>query len=116
MTKPDVLALGAGREDVADLDLIVRGYDAVDQQFDQLTPLIEARALQARRHTPAERLQRGREAQDLFEAVGLPGEPRLPLAEGLDAGLDLGAATPILRRRDDPAEIGLGQPLELLGQ
>jgi hypothetical protein len=108
MTKPDVLALGAGREDVADLDLVPRDDDTVDQQFDQLTSPIEARVLQARRDPPAERFQRGREPEYLIETVGFSGEPRLLLAEGLDASLDLGAATPILRQRDDAAEVGLG--------
>ena len=49
MTKTDVLALEAGREDVADLDLIVRNDDAVDEQLDQLPSLIEGGPLQPRR-------------------------------------------------------------------
>jgi len=47
MTKSDVLALGTGREDVADLDLIARDHNSVDEQFDQLPLLIEGGSLEA---------------------------------------------------------------------
>jgi putative transposase len=45
MTKPDVLAPGAGRKDVADLDHVARDDDPVDQQLDQLPLLVEGRRL-----------------------------------------------------------------------
>jgi hypothetical protein len=57
MTKPDVLALGAGGEDVADLDLVARHDDPVDEQFHQLSPLIERGVLQAGGDPLAERFQ-----------------------------------------------------------
>jgi hypothetical protein len=45
MTKPDVLAPGAGRKDVADLDHVARDDDPVDQQLDQLPLPVEGRRL-----------------------------------------------------------------------
>ncbi len=116
MTKTDVLALGAGGEDVADLDLVVRDDDPVDQQLDELPLLLEAGVLKARRDPFAKRLQRGREAERLTEAVGFPGEPRLLFGESHAPRLDLGPAALVLRQWDDAAEVGLGQSLELLDQ
>jgi hypothetical protein len=81
MTKTDVLALGAGGEDVADLDLVARHDDPVDEQLDKLPSLIEGGGLEAGRDTLAERLQRGREPEHLVEPVGLAGEPPLLLDE-----------------------------------
>jgi hypothetical protein len=57
MTKTDVLALGTGGEDVADLDLIARDDDPVDEQFHQLSPLIERGVLEAGGDPLAERFQ-----------------------------------------------------------
>jgi hypothetical protein len=116
VTKPDVFALGAGGEDVADLDLLVRDDHAIDEQLDQLPLSIEAHLLEARRDPFAERCQRGGQPERLIQAVGFPGEPRLLLGQGRVPRLELGAPTPVLRHGDDPAEVGLGQPLELLGQ
>lgn len=79
MTKPDVLAPGAGRQHVADLDLVVRHDDTVDQQLDQLSPLVEGRRLQPGRDPLAERLERRRQAEHLAEPLRLPGQPPLLL-------------------------------------
>lgn len=57
MTKTDVLALGAGGKDVADLDLVARHDDPVDEQSHQFSPLIERGVLQARGDPLAERFQ-----------------------------------------------------------
>jgi hypothetical protein len=57
MTKTDVLALGAGGEDVADLDLVARHDDPVDEQFHQSSPLIEGGVLKAGGDPLAERFQ-----------------------------------------------------------
>jgi hypothetical protein len=81
MTKTDVLALGAGREDVTDLDLVARHDHPVDEQFDQSPLLIEGGGLEAGRDPFAERFQRGREPERLVEPVGLAGQPPLLLGE-----------------------------------
>jgi hypothetical protein len=57
MTKTDVLALGAGGEDVADLDLVARHDDPIDEQFHQLSPLIGRGVLKAGGDPLAERPQ-----------------------------------------------------------
>src|SRR5687767_12466816 len=107
MTKPDVLAPGAGRKDVADLDLVARHDDPVDEQLDQLPPLLERGAPQAGRDSGTERLQRGREPMQLVEPRRLPGEPPLLLGERRVAGPDLGPTALVLRQRDDAAQVGL---------
>jgi hypothetical protein len=77
MTKPDVLALGAGGEDVADLDFVARHHDPVDEQLDKLPLPIEGGGLQSGRDSLAERFQRGRQPERLVEPVGLAAEPPL---------------------------------------
>jgi hypothetical protein len=72
--------------------------------------------LEAGRDSLAERFQRGREPERLVEPVGLAAEPPLLLGERRVSDPDLGATTLILGERDDAAQVGLGQPLELLGQ
>ena len=57
MAKPDVLALGAGGQHVADLDLGVGDDHPVDEQQDELPALLEGRRGQAVLHPRAESLQ-----------------------------------------------------------
>lgn len=73
VTKPNVLALRAGREHVVDLDQVVGHDDAIDQQLDQLPPPVEGRVLKPRRDPLAERPHRGGEAGRPVEPLGLPG-------------------------------------------
>lgn len=54
MTKAPVLALGAERDDKADLHLVVGDHDAVDQQFHELTALGEVGLGQPALHPLAE--------------------------------------------------------------
>lgn len=44
MTKPGVFATWTGGDDVADLDLVVGDHDPIDEQFHQLSSLLEGRA------------------------------------------------------------------------
>jgi hypothetical protein len=116
MTKSDVLALRTGGEDVADLDLVARHYNPIDEQLDKLPFLIERGGLETVRNAPAEHFQRGRQPKSLVQPVGLAGEPLLLLSERCVSGHDLGPASLVLRQRDYPAKVSLGQSLELLGQ
>ena len=58
MTKADVLALGAGRQHVADLGLGVGDDHAIDEQQHELATLLEGGMGQSALHALAERLQR----------------------------------------------------------
>ena len=80
MTKAHALAVGAQRDDVADLDLVVGDQDAIDQQLHQLALLGEVGVGQAGSDPLAERGGRGCPAGEL----GLPIHLRLQLA-GLHA-------------------------------
>src|SRR3712207_6181780 len=114
MTKPDLLAGTVRRHRVADLHLAVGDDHAVDQELHQEPSLLECGLGQSLPHPLAE----------VLEAVGKPGEfllpvclrfklSRLPLELAL-ALLEVTPAPPVLVQQDDPGEIGLGQPLELL--
>jgi transposase len=46
MTKPNGRAMAGGREDVTDLDVAVSDNDAVNQEFDECSPLLEGRLVQ----------------------------------------------------------------------
>ena len=115
MIKSDVLAPGARRQHVADLDLVPRHDHSVDQQFDQLPPLVEGRPLQACRDPLAERLQRRRQPEHLVEPLRLAGQPRLLLGQGRPPRLQVATSAAVLRQRDDAAQVRLGQPVELAG-
>src|SRR4051812_34466887 len=71
MAKPNVLAVGAGGQHVADLDLGIGDDDAVDQQQHELTALLEAGLGQSALHALAKRFQRGRHAGKLLSASGI---------------------------------------------
>src|SRR2546421_334890 len=74
MTKTDMLAALAGRDGVADLDVVPRDHDPVDQQFHQLPPLLERGTRQAGRDTPPPRAPAGPRPT----AVGGRPEPNSP--------------------------------------
>jgi putative transposase len=57
MAKPNVLAVGAGGQDVADLDRGIGDDHAVDQQQHELTALLEAGLGQSALHALAKRFQ-----------------------------------------------------------
>jgi transposase len=71
MAKPNVLAVGAGRQHVADLDFGIGDDDAVDQQHYELTALLEAGRGQSALNALAKRFQRGRHAGELLSASGV---------------------------------------------
>jgi hypothetical protein len=58
MTKTRLFAAGGGRDHVADLDLFVGDHHTVDQEFDQVPFLFEARLLEPTAHPLAEFLHR----------------------------------------------------------
>jgi transposase len=71
MAKADVLALRAGGQDVTDLDLGIGDDHPVDQEQHELAALLEAGLGQTALHTPAECLQRCRQAGKLPLALGV---------------------------------------------
>ena len=79
MAKADGLGGRAGGDDVADLVVPIHHDDAVDEQLDQLAPLLEGRAGQTGLDALAERLDGAHHAGDLRLAIGLRRE-LLPLA------------------------------------
>jgi Transposase DDE domain len=58
MTKPDGGTVAGGGEDVADLDVAVGDNDAINQEFDERSSLVEGRRMQTHPHLRTEVLQR----------------------------------------------------------
>ncbi|HET8631023.1 MAG TPA: IS701 family transposase, partial [Thermomicrobiales bacterium] len=114
MTKAGLLAARAGRDHIADLDVAVGDHHPVDEELDELPLPLERGVGQARLDPAAELLgpaHLGRHVRLLgrldLEVLALPREPGLLL-------LHLAAPALVLGQRHDPAQVGLGQPLELL--
>src|SRR5215210_8005975 len=112
ITKPDLLAGPVRRHHVADLHLAIGDDHAVDQEFHQEPSLFECRLSQSLPHPPAE----------VLDGAGKPGELLLPVRLRLElsrlslelalALLEVTPAPSVFVQQDDPAEVGLGQPLE----
>jgi hypothetical protein len=114
MTKADLLAGPVRRHHVADLRLAIGDDHSVDQELHQGPPLLERRLGQSLPHPLAEVLDGAGKPGELLLPVCLGVKlPRLPLELAL-ALLEVTSAPSVFVQQDDPAEIGLGQPLELL--
>src|SRR3954451_12470617 len=116
MTKADVLALGAGGQHVADLDVGVGDDHPVDQQQHELAALLEAGAGQPALHPGPESLEGSRHAAELLPAVRGPGQRLLLLGQCPHALLQIASPPSVLVERDDRSEVGVREPLQLVAQ
>jgi hypothetical protein len=116
MTKPAGLAGRPYRERIADLDVVPGHHDPVDQQLDQLPLPLERRRVETRPHPLGERSRRAREPAQLGLPAHFAREQPLLGRQRLVAALQLRSPASILDQCDHPAQVGLGQPLDLLGQ
>jgi hypothetical protein len=73
MTKTNVFARRAGRDDIADLDVAIGNDDPVDQQHDQLTLLLEGGLSETLLYTLTERFYGGDQPRDLLLPIHLGG-------------------------------------------
>src|SRR3954453_21654045 len=116
MTKADVLALGAGGQHVADLDVGVGDDHPVDQQQHELAALLEAGARQPALHPSPESLERARHAGELLPAGRVLAQLLLLLGPCPHAPLPSSSPPAILVERDDRSEVGVREPLQLVPQ
>jgi len=116
MTKPDVFAIWAGGQHVSDLDVGVGDDHAVDEQQHELAALLEAGLGQSGLHTPAERLQRRRDAGELLLACGVAAQLLLLAGQRLHALLEVAPAPLVFVERDDGPEVSVSEPFKLLAQ
>jgi transposase len=116
MTKADVLALGAGGQHVADLDVGVGDDHPVDQQQHELAALLEAGPGQAALHPGTESLERGRHAGELLAAGRVVAQLLLLLGQRLHVPLQIAPPPSVLVERDDRSEVGVREPLQLVPQ
>jgi hypothetical protein len=114
--KRPTLAVGAGRDGVADLDRTVGDDHAIDQQLEQRPLPAEVGGRQTLAHAAAERLGVGGQAGRLAPAPGLVLEVVLLAVQGLQPGFGVAPAALVLGQRNHAGEVGLGEPLDLLAQ
>jgi len=114
MTKTGVLPTRASRDDVANLDLVVGHHHAVDEQFDELSPLDEGGACEARLDPVAKLLSPLHLGRHIHMACRLGFQVLVLLRQALVLLRHLAAPSLILGERHHPAQIRLGQPLQLL--
>src|SRR3712207_2551372 len=113
-TKGLALAIGAGRQGIADLDRAVGHDDTIHQQFQERTLVLEVRDGQALLHAPAERLDMPRQLGRRAVLLGIARKLLLLAIEPGQSCLDLAPPTLIFGKRDDAAQVGLREPIELL--
>jgi hypothetical protein len=113
MTKAHLLAAGAERDDIADLDLAVGDQHTIDQQLDELPLLGKVGAGQAGSNPRAEVGRRGSPAGEFglpihlgLQLVHLRTQRLQPLFQRLPSAL-------VFRQREDGEQVGFGQPLQL---
>src|SRR4051794_10560774 len=116
MTKADVLALGAGGQHVADLDVGVGDDHPVDQQQHELAALLEAGAGQPALHPGPESLEGSRHAGELLPAGRVLAQLLLLLGQCPHALLQIASPPSVLVERDDRSEVGVREPLQLVPQ
>ncbi|MFC0387569.1 hypothetical protein [Muricoccus vinaceus] len=114
MTKADLLAGPVRWHDVADLHLAVGDDYSVDQEFHQSPSLLKGRLSQTLPHPLAEILHGTGQPGQFLVSVCLSFQlARLFLKLALTR-LEITPAPAVFIQQNDPAEIGLGQPLKLL--
>jgi hypothetical protein len=99
LTKADVLTRKAGRQHVADFDLIIRDDDTINQQQRKLPALLEGGIRQPVLHPLAKGLQGGCHAGKLLLALCIVMQKPLLTSQRLHALLQVAAAPFILVER-----------------
>jgi len=114
MTKADVFRPFGGRKHVANFDGIIGDDDPVDEQFNELTFVLEGGVIQAKPDTAAEILEGGSEGGDFALVVNLGLQLALLLSEGLDFHSQVVSTALVLRQWHNGAQVSLGEAVELL--
>jgi hypothetical protein len=116
MTKPAGLAGRPDRERIPDLDVVPGHHDPVDQQLDQLPLPLERRRVETHSHPLGERTGAVQEPCYLPRPARLARERLLLGRQRGVAAFQLRPSSLVLAQCNDPAQVCLGQPLDLLGQ
>jgi hypothetical protein len=113
LTKAHFFTRGTGRDRVANLDQIIRHNDAIDQQLDQLSFLVEGQTGQRAGDTLSELGHSGGVTGQFRLLGGLVVEVLQLLVERLLLCFQIPAATLVFRQRHNAAEISVRQAFEL---
>jgi hypothetical protein len=116
MTKPAGLAGRPDRERIADLDVVPGHHDPVDEQLDQLPLPLERRRVETRPHPVGERSGGVHQPAQLGRPARLAREQLLLLGQRAVAAFQLPSPAPVLAQHEDPAQVRLREPFDLLDQ
>ena len=97
MTKAHVLALGAGGDDVADLDVPIRHDHSVDQELNQLPLLLECCLGESALDSPTEVVHGCDQPSQLLLTVDLDSQLALCVPQSLELLLQILTPTLVLR-------------------
>src|SRR3954452_9582038 len=114
MTKAGGLALWAGGDHVADLDLALGYNDPRHQALNQLPLLLPRGLIQPHPHASAEGLHAQANTGEFGLAVYLRFQMAQLGVEGLPFLVHLAAPAPELVETDNTRQVSLGEPLDLL--
>ncbi len=112
-TKRFALAVGTGRDDVADFDGAVGDDYAAHRQFEQHPLLVEVDSCQSVAHTAAERLGVGCQASRLALALGIVREFGPLPNQCLQPCPSVALAALVFDHRHDASEVGVRKLLDL---
>src|SRR6185369_4523664 len=107
MTKTDVFRPCGGRKHVANFDGVIGNNDPVNEEFDELTLLLECGVIQTKPDPVAEILERSGESGDFTVAVNLGLQLALLLRQGMEFLSQVLATTLVLSQGHDRSQVSL---------
>jgi transposase len=116
MTKTDLCACWRGRDDIADLHLVIHHDDTAYEEFDELALLLKRGRSQAVAHVLAELLHPCDQRGGLLVALCVHGQLRLLLCQRLLLLRKIAPPSLVLCQRDHAVQVGLSQALLLVRQ
>jgi len=116
MIKAGLLGSRAGGDDIADLYIVVRDNHPIDEQLDELPPLLEGSRVQPLTHPLAEAVHTRRGCREVHPALGVGLQLARLLRQSIPPDLQVVPPPSVLVQAQDLREVGLGQALDLLVQ
>jgi hypothetical protein len=116
MTRTDVFAAGTGRHRIPNLNFAIGDDDAVDEQFDPWSLLLEGGRGQARTDALAEVLNVCHQGGQFVLTIDLSRQLLRLGCQCLMALLQFVPSAFVFGQRHDPAQIGFGETVQLVFQ
>jgi hypothetical protein len=116
MTKTDVFAPGGGGDHIADLHLLSRHDNAIDEQFDELAFLLKGSLSQSLLHSLTKGFDGFHHFRQFLVALNVYLQLTPLRSKRLQSLLQVVSSALVLGEFDDLSQVGLRQPLQLLFQ